>query len=76
LVEFNINAFVLKNLVNSLTITYQVDITDSNINESFNDIWNNSIYSFSRKLFNFTIINTKQVNSICSECKNFKKRVH
>lgn len=43
-------------------------------NESFSNIWNNKTYLYSRKLFYFTFARSDKIESICSDCYNFKKR--
>ena len=43
------------------------------LNESFNDIWNDEKYKYSRSLFLPLLKKPKKVDTICSSCKNYKK---
>ena len=44
------------------------------LNESFDEIWNNNLFLYSRKLFYYTIFKPKKENSICITCENYRKR--
>lgn len=44
------------------------------LNESFDEVWNNEMFQYSRSLFWPRLKQPKKVNVICSKCKTHKKR--